>query len=53
MITLIENHLKWIYSLICSSDISENYDSLVKNNLVFVIKEFKKLYYLSRNAFYI
>lgn len=40
---LIENDLKWIYSLMHKGDIDENYDSLDKRNLGFVIRELKEL----------
>ena len=42
---LIENDLKWIYSLMHKGDVGENYDSLDKRNLGFVIKELKELDY--------
>lgn len=40
---LIENDLKWIYALMRKGDVDENFDSLDKTNLGFVIKILKKL----------
>lgn len=48
---LIENDLKWIYSLMHKGNIDENYDSLDKRNLGFVIKELKKLDYSAGTPF--
>ena len=39
----IENDLKWIYSLMRKGDVGENFDSLDKTNLGFVIKILKEL----------
>lgn len=48
---LIENDLKWIYSLMHKGDVGENYDSLDKRNLGFVIKELKELDYSAGTPF--
>lgn len=48
---LIESDLKWIYSLMHNGNIGENYDSLDKRNLGFVIKELKELDYSAGTPF--
>lgn len=48
---LIENDLKWIYSMMHKGDINNNYDSLDKRNLGFIIKELKELDYSAGTPF--
>ena len=48
---LIEGDLKWIYSLMHKGDVDENYDSLDKRNLGFIIKELKALDYSAGTPF--
>lgn len=47
----IENDLKWIYSLMHKGDVDQNYDSLDKRNLGFIIKELKELDYSAGTPF--
>lgn len=48
---LIEGDLKWIYSLMHKGNIDENYDSLDKRTLGFIIKELKELDYSDGTPF--
>lgn len=48
---LIENDLKWIYSLMRKGNVGDNYDSLDKRNLGFIIKELKELDYSDGTPF--